>query len=74
MKVKELRKSLRNVVQELLPNLILQELEKALYKNLEYKIKLMDEHVRQELHAMTERQKDTLSYLVRQVSSTKQDK
>ena len=74
MKVKELRKSLRNVVQELLPNLLLQELEKALYKSLEAKIKLMDEHVRQELNSMTERQKDTLSYLVRQVSTTKQDK
>lgn len=74
MKVKELRSQLRNVVQELLPNMILQEIEKALYKSLEQKIKLMDEHVRKELNAMTERQKDTLGYLARQVSSPKQDK
>lgn len=74
MKVKELRAQLRNIVQEILPSLLTKELENALYKNLEAKFKLTDEHVRKELSAMTERQKDTLSYLVRQVSSPKQDK
>ena len=59
---KELRKSLRNVVLELLPELLKTELFKELEK-----------HVKAELAIMHERQKDTLSYLVRQVTTVKKD-
>jgi ribosomal protein L9 len=65
---KELRKALRNVVQELLPQMLTVEMEKAIYKSLEAQIKQIEENAKSQLKEMQERQKDTLSYLIRQVT------
>lgn len=68
LKPKELRKSLRNVVQEILPELLTKELESALYKTLEARVKKLEDDVKAELKVMQERHKSTMDYLVRQVS------
>ena len=65
---KELRKSLRNVVQELYPEIITKELEDALFKALEIRVKKLEEDVRKQMHEMNERHKDVMGFLVRNVS------
>lgn len=70
---KDLRKQLRNVVQELLPEAMNKELHDALYKELcktvtSYLERIQIE-VREAMEKIEQRQKDTLSYLVRQVTN-----
>lgn len=66
--VKQLRAQVRNVVKELLPEVLSFELETALYKKLEDRLKDLEAHVKKTVHEMNERHKDTMGYIVRQAS------
>jgi uncharacterized circularly permuted ATP-grasp superfamily protein len=66
--IKELRKQLRTVVKDELPQVVgtlqYQELEKTILQRLD----ALEKKVKDQLHEMNKRQKDTLGYLVRNVS------
>lgn len=67
---KVLRGQMRQVVQEILPELIQQELKTALYKKLAEdmtsRVKAIEDNVKAVLDQLDQRSKDTLDYLVRQ--------
>lgn len=67
---KALRKSLRNVVQELLPSLVKSELGEALRKDLSNQIQtrldVMIKEIQGTLQQIDQRSKDVQGYLVRQ--------
>lgn len=69
---KVIRKQLRNVVQDLLPELLRHELQLALYTKLLNDInKRMDEigtHAKEALEKMDKRSQDVQGYAVRQLS------
>lgn len=69
---KAIRKQLRNVVRELLPEVLTEELKTSVAKDLsdELRVRLtsLETDVRNTMRDMTERQKDTLGYLVRQAT------
>lgn len=68
---KELRKSLRNVVQELLPALLSNELITNAYKTLSNeihtKLKVISDDINRSLKEMEERQKNVQSLLVKEM-------
>lgn len=67
---KELRKQLRNVVQELLPDLLNSEQHAVLKKHIDLRISELEKHVKKVLADLDERHRDTMSYLVRNVSTS----
>ncbi len=75
MKPKELRSQLRNVVKELLPDLLASDFNAANLKTLEVtvdkRIKELEDFVKKTLTEINDRHKDTMGYLVRQVTSAK---
>lgn len=68
---KELRKQLRNVVQELLPELVTNEMIKAIEAELNKKILEIEASTKKTMHEMNQRHKDTMGYLVRSVTTVK---
>ncbi len=68
---KDLRKQLKNLVKEELPVVVTTELYVSLKSHIDVKIKEIEDNVKKTLHEINERHKDTMSYLVRQVSSPK---
>ena len=70
---KDLRKQLKNVVQAMLPDLINSELGESIRKDLSRQIQarldVMMEEVRNTLKQIDERSKDIQGYLVRQTSN-----
>ncbi len=72
MTPKDIRKQLRNVVQEELKNVILTEIKTQVSKELAVAIQkqlaAIETMIREKLTVMDERSKDTMGYLVRQVS------
>lgn len=72
--VKQLRKQLRTIVGEMLPAVLTEELIKAVAQSLSEELKrrmdALESTVLKNTKEMNERQKDALSYLVRQVSTS----
>jgi predicted house-cleaning noncanonical NTP pyrophosphatase (MazG superfamily) len=66
---KELRKQLRNVVQELLPEVLNNEQYEALKKHVDARVDKVEKFVKDTMHEINERHKDTMGYLVRQVTT-----
>lgn len=66
---KELRSQLRIIVKELLPEIITSEYHAELMKLITSRLDLIDKNTKSMLEEMTNRQKDVLGLLVRQVSS-----
>ncbi len=71
MNQKDLRKQLRNVIQEILPELLTAEVVKAIEKQVLERVTSIENDVKTTMREMTERQKDTLGYLVRQATVKK---
>lgn len=71
--VKELRKQLRNIVRELLPELLSQEQSTAIKKELQVQIedrlKKIDQHVQDSMKSIDSRSKDVQAYIMRQINS-----
>lgn len=65
---KEVRKQLRNVVKELLPEIMTGEQYALLEKHNAQKLAELEKYVKDLMHEMNERHKNTMGYLVRQVS------
>lgn len=68
MTPKELRKSLRNVVNELLPEMLTQSQFEELSRRIDVKIKKIEDDTKAVMTEMNKRHKDAMGYLVRQVS------
>jgi len=70
--VKRIRKQLKNVVEDLLPQVLTVELiqasQRQLKADVDIKLDAIDKHVRETLKAIDDRSKDTLGYLLRNVS------
>lgn len=70
---KVLRGQLRQITKEVLPELLNPEMKSALFNALQEEIRLrltkIENNVKETLEALETRQKDTLGYLVRQVSN-----
>ena len=60
---------MRQIVKELLPEIIKQELFSVIQKSVDERILSIEANVKQTLHELNERHKDTMSYLVRQVTA-----
>ena len=71
---KDLRKQLRNVVQELLPLILSAEVNQnqfnQLSKVIDSRLTSLEKQVKDTLHEINERHKDTMSYLARSVTTT----
>lgn len=70
MKTKLVRGQLRQLVLEILPEVLSQEMIKSLTKANEDKIRELEKHVKATLKEISENHKDTMGYLVRQVTSS----
>lgn len=68
---KELRKQLRNVVQEILPEILTKEVISVIQAELNKKILEIETSTKKTMHEMNERHKDTMGYLVRSVTTVK---
>lgn len=68
MTPKELRKSLRNVVNELLPEMLTQAQFEELSRRIDTKIKKIEDDTKAIMTEMNQRHRDTMGYLIRQVS------
>ncbi len=73
---KDLRKQIRNVTQELLPEILTKELQTAVYAELknhiEFKLRQIDDNIRASLAAMEARQKDVQGLLLREMTAKQQ--
>lgn len=68
---KDLRKQLRTVIQEFLPELLTKEVVEAISKEMLVRVAKLEKETKDTMHQMNERHKDVMSYLVRQVSEPK---
>lgn len=68
MTPKELRKSLRNVVNELLPEMLTQTQFEELSRRIDAKIKKIEDDTKAVMTEMNKRHRDVMGMLVRQVS------
>lgn len=68
MKTKELRGQLRQIAKELLPELLNEAQYEELRKHVDARITEVEKFVKATLTEMNTRHKDTMGYLVRQVS------
>lgn len=68
---KELRGQIRQIVKELLPEIMGSELIAAIDKKLSENVKKIEGQVKETMHEMNERHKSTMSYLVREVTVVK---
>lgn len=71
--VKELRSQIRNIVKELLPEVLASEAIKAIDKAIALKIKDIEKQVKDTMSEINSRHKDTMGYLVRQVTAPAPD-
>lgn len=75
--LKDLRKQLRNVVAEMLPQVLTEELVKAMQKamldDVARRVGTIERNVKDTMTEMNNRSKDTQSYLVRSVTTTAAD-
>lgn len=67
--VKELRKQLRNVVEEILPEVLKSSAVDAIMDEVGKRMKGIEDHVKQIMGEMNERNKDTNGYLIRQAAA-----
>jgi hypothetical protein len=68
MTPKELRKSLRNVVNEILPDMLTQAQFEELSRRIDAKIKKIEDDTKAVMTEMNERHRSVMGMLVRQVS------
>lgn len=68
MTPKELRKSLRNVVNELLPEMLTQAQFEELSRRIDAKIKKIEDDTKAVMTEMNKRHRDVMGYLTRQIS------
>lgn len=73
MTPKELRKSLRNVVNELLPEMLTQAQFEELSRRIDAKIKKIEDDTKAIMTEMNQRHRDVMGMLVRQVSQPDKD-
>lgn len=66
--VKLIRGQVRQIVQELLPEVLSAEHHAEIKKIIEERLGVLEAHVKAQMHEMNERQKDTLTALIRSVS------
>ena len=66
---KQLRGQLRQIVQEIMPELTSDAQFAAIKAHVDVKIKEIEEHVKKMMSEMNERHKDTMGYLVRSVTT-----
>lgn len=70
---KELRKSLRNVVQDIMPEILTKEITASAFKQLrteiQFQLKQIDTDIKKALKDMEDRQKDVQSMLLREMIS-----
>lgn len=71
---KALRKSLRNVVQDILPSILTEELTAAIYKKLSaemgQRMDIIANNARETLSTIDERQKDIQSFVTRSLENS----
>lgn len=67
--VKELRKQLRNVVEEILPEVLKSSTVDAIMDEVGKRMRGIEDHVKQIMGEMNERNKDTNGYLIRQAAA-----
>lgn len=65
---KDIRKQIRNVLQENLGDLLTKEVVDAITKQMNERITALEKDVKEQMHKMNERHKEVMGYLVRQVS------
>jgi len=69
--VKQLRGQLRQVVKEMLPETLTEQHYESLKKHIDARINEIEKSVKDTMHTINERHKDTMSYLLREVSVPK---
>ncbi len=69
-KIKELRGQVRQIVKELLPEVLNQEQFKALEKTILDRLDVLEKQTKDVLSEMNQRHKDTMGYLVRNTTKT----
>ncbi len=71
--LKAIRGQLRQITKELLPDMLSQELKTEIYNSMKgemlARLTMIETNVREHLTRLDERQKDTLGYLVRSIST-----
>lgn len=67
--IKEVRKQLRRIVKEILPEILTAEQYALIKQHNEAKLNELEKFIKDTLHEMNERHKNTMGYLVRQVST-----
>jgi tetrahydromethanopterin S-methyltransferase subunit B len=68
MKVKEIRGQVRQIVKEILPEVLSTEIIALVVKKLEERMSKMESHTKESMEKMDKRHKDVMGYLVRQAS------
>lgn len=68
-KAKEIRNQIRNVLKEELATIVNEELFKLLEAKISARLDLVTKNVQNTMHEMNDRQKSTLSYLVRSTTT-----
>jgi hypothetical protein len=69
---KDIRKQVRNVIQELIPELLTKEVVDAITKQMHERVTKLENDTKAQMKEMNERHKDVMGYLVRQASSPAQ--
>jgi hypothetical protein len=68
---KQLRGQLRQVVKEMLPETLTEQHYETLKKHIDARINEIEKSVKDTMHTINERHKDTMSYLLREVTLPK---
>lgn len=72
--LKQLRGQMRQIAQDLLPEALSKELYAKLEEKIDQKLKKIEEDTKKTMSEMNQRHKETMGYLVRQVSSAPTEK
>lgn len=69
---KEIRKQLRSVAKDMIPEVLTSEVMKAIHeqlaKDINTRMKSLEDSVKAQMSEINERHKDTMSFLVRQIT------
>lgn len=66
--LKQIRGQLRQIVKDILPEVINKEQHELLAKQIKDRLDLIEKDIKKTLHEINNRSKDTMGYLVRQAS------